>query len=110
MENPSLHTCTAPPTVNIGRQSGTFFTVDEPARHVVVAQSLWLTLGFILDGAHSVGFENRIHRYSIWYGVFSLLLNPLRSALSRTPATTGLFTVFVILPFPELIQLDSSST
>lgn len=76
--------------------------------YMIVAQSPQFTLWSTLDFVHSAGFDKRvmtcIHIYSIIQNKFTALkflcILPVHSSLQPL-VTTGSFTVFIVLLFPE---------
>ena len=111
MNSPSIlcpHIGTASPAIDIGHQSGTFVTTDEPTviqHHYQVMPVQFRSLSEL----HILGFKQ------MYNGVYSSLqcctelftvlkilgALPLHHSLPLNPATTNLFTIFTVLPFQE---------
>ena len=98
------------PISNVPHQSCTRVSLPEPKSPVIVTQSLLLTRAFTPGGVHSlvwteVSQMTCVH-LRVSYRVVSnslkiLLLHLFIPPPSPTPATTDLFTVSIVLPFPE---------
>ena len=100
------HIPPAPRMHNLPHQNGTLATMDEHTVTYHNHQSPLFTLGFTLGVLHSMGLDKCIHHYSIIQSIFTALkilcALPIHLPLSPKPlATTDLFTLSIVLPFPE---------
>ena len=100
------YTCITSPTSNVPQQRGVLVTIDEPitTHHYHPKFSFRFTLG-----VHSMDLDKCImlciHHYYIRWSIFTSLkvlsALPVHPALSKSLAISNLFTVSLVLPFPE---------
>ena len=105
------HTCIASSIINILHQSGTFVTLMNLHWHVIITQSPLFTFLVLypFGVVHSMGLAKcimtGIHYYDIIQSIFTALkflcALPIHLSFSQPLATTVLFIVSIVLPFPE---------
>lgn len=105
--------------IDIPHQTGTFTTFDDPTlTHIIITQSSQSTVQFTLGVAQSIGLDKIHNIYAplqnhIEFDRLHCPKNPPFSTYPSLPpkplATTDLFTISIILPFQNVIQLASYS-
>lgn len=101
------------PIINIPHQRGTLLQLI----NIIIAQSLYFTLGFTLCVVYSMGLEKCImqciYHYSIIFSISTasgiLCVLPIHSPHPQQPLeTTGIFIEFIVIPFKNVILLEQT--
>lgn len=101
------HTCILSPIINLPHQSGTFSTTSEPTlvHHYHPDFMVCIKVHSVLYSLKVWKCVTCTHHYSIIQNIFTALNNlcalPIDPSPTQPMATTHLFPVFIILPFPK---------